>query len=509
MAIIDVPVGTQQVVKLYIKTESDSVPVEKSVLDGISIDESVKNRATCNFSVITSSINEYEIGNYVLIIDDTTPVDFYNLFVGFITDINIKPLVIGGQLKADISCIDLSIICDNIIVCETYENKTLKYIVADLVYKYLYLYQKEAINWYACPDGGEPIVKAVFNYITLTDVFNYLADETVCNWRIVPFWTNYDGLLEFSYRDNNTTLDIEKSNIFDIEVSKTLENYRNRQFLKAGYDTTDVQTREIPTPKPDSNSKAFFVRYPVAKVPTILIDGATVSSASVGIEGIDENKWFYWSKGSSQINQDTAVSTTLTSAQTLSITYQGLIKILIQADNADGQESTKANMYDSSGIFSKITEVGAIETREEAVNYANGMLYKYRYMPQKITLITNCFRKVGQLVKINYPEILDDDLYFIESLKMTYTGKYLRYTYNVLNGESLGNWTEFFKNIQKKSNDMLINEDVLLIKLQQQAEFIDMCNEYDILVTIPARVGTFKVGETLGTVVTNEIKYDV
>jgi hypothetical protein len=510
MAIVDVPKGTQQVLKVYIKTESDSSPVEKSVLNGININESVKNKSTCNFSIITTSKNQYEIGNFVKIVDETTADNYINLFVGIITDINIRAYSIGGDLIASISCIDFSTVLDNIIVSEVYENETLHDIIADLGYKYLYSYNDEYIDYYSCQPGGEPIIKAVFDYISFSDVLNYLCDETANNWIInITRWQHItDTVLHIFPRENDTCLDINKENIYDIEVSKTLEDYRNRQYLKAGYDTTDTQTREILTPKPDGNSKAFFARYPVAKVPTILVDNVTVSSASVGIDGVDEDKWYYWSKGSQQINQS-SMATTLTSAQTISMTYQGLIKILIQADNTDGQDSTKANMYNSSGIFTKITEVAAIEEREEAVNYANGLLYKYRNMPEKITVRTNCYRHVGELVNINYPEILDDDLYFIESRNITYDSKYFYYEYNVLNGESLGNWTEFFRNIQKKSNDMLINQDVLLIKLQQQAEFIDVCNEYGITIALPSLVGTMEVGDTLGTVFYDQIEYDV
>jgi hypothetical protein len=292
-----------------------------------------------------------------------------------------------------------------------------------------------------------------------------------------------------------------------------METYRNQQYVRAGYDTTDLQIREILTPKPDSTSKAFFSRYPVAKVPTILIDNTTVSAASVGIEGIDEDKLFYWSKGSTQINHNTAVGTTITSAQTLSMTYYGLIKILIQADNVDGQDEMKSNMYDSQGLFSNIIEVSAIEEREEAVSYANGLLYKYNSIPESITVKTNCYRNIGELVQINYADLLDDDLYFIESMDIEYYAKTFWYTYKILNGESLGNWTEFFRSIEKKSNDMLINEDVQLIKLQQQAEFIDVCNEYGIVVGLDSGYyldTTFILDTaTLGILMSSSIEYDI
>lgn len=508
MSIIDVPIGTQQSLKVYIKTASDSVPIVKSVLDGVRISESVKNKSTCEFSVVTSSKNEYEIGNFVKLMDYTTAGNEFNLFIGIAVDIKVRPLVINGELIATISCVDLSIIYDNILIAETYENMTLRDIAYDILSKYTI---NEYINYLVTPYGAtEKITKAVFNYISISDAFNYLCDELAVNFKVDIDYL--DGYAHFFYRDNSTTLDIDKSNIFDIEINKTLETYRNQQYVRAGYDTTDLQTREILAPKPDGASKAFFARYPVAKVPTILIDNTTVSASSVGIEGVDTDKLFYWSKGNTQINHNTAMGTTLTSAQTLSITYYGLIKILIQADNVDGQDEMKLNMNDSMGIFSNIVEVSAIEEREEAVNFANGLLYKYRNIPESITLKTNCFRQVGELVQVNYPELLDDDLYFIEAMDIEYYAKTFWYTYKILNGESLGNWTDFFRTIEKKSNDMLINEDVQLIKIQQQAEFIDICNEYDIVVGLDSGWyldTTFILDTaTLGILALNTILYD-
>jgi hypothetical protein len=508
MSIIDVPIGTQQSLKVYIKTASDSVPIVKSVLDGIIISESVKNKATCEFSVVTSSKNEYEIGNFVKLMDYTTVGNEFNLFIGIAVDIKVRPLVIGGELIATISCVDLSIIYDNILIAETYENMTLRDIAYDILSKYTI---NEYINWLRTPAfATDLIIKAVFNYISISDAFNYLCDELAVNFKIGI--DAYDGYAHFFYRDQSTTLDIDKSNIFDIEVSKTLETYRNQQYVKAGYDTTDLQSREILTPKPDGASKAFFTRYPIAKVPTILIDNTTVSAVSVGIEGVDTDKLFYWSKGSTQINHNTAVGTTLTSAKTLSMTYYGLIRILIQADNVEGQDECKTNMYDTQGIFSNIVEVSAIEERAEAIAYANGLLYKYNKMPESITIKTNCFRQVGELVQVNYPEILDDDLYFIEAMDIDYYAKTFWYSYKILNGESLGNWTEFFRTIEKKSSDMLINEDVQLIKLQQQAEFYDVCSEYDIVVGLDAGWyldTTFILDiATLGILMSSSIEYD-
>jgi hypothetical protein len=500
MAIYDVPIGTQQV--LAVKDRNDNYI---SVLDGVTIDESVKNKTTLNFKTIVTSKDTYEIGNHIYCRDETTPGYEIYIFVGLITDIDISLTCPGGSLIADITCIDYSIVLDNIIIAEEYEEELLYNIVADIYNKYLI---DEYPGMGTMPNDYDTIKKAVFSYISISEAFDYLCAETAYNWRI-----NTSAWINFFYRDDYTCLDMNMSNIYDIQIKKTLENYRNRQYLKGGFDTTSLITREMPTPKPDSTSKAYFTRYPLAKVPTILIDNTTVSAASVGIEGIDVDKWFYWSKGSTQINHNTAMATTLTSAQTLSITYYGMIKILIMADNVDGQTEMKENQHYSSGIYSKIEEVASIETRDEAINYANGRLYQYNQMPESISIKANCYRHVGELININYTGLTDDQLYFIESRQITYNNKTFFYDYNVLNGESLSNWTEFFRKIQLKSNDMLINEDTLLIKLQQQAEFIDVCNEYDIMRTTPLYLSdSLLLSDSLvlgGSVVQSEILYDV
>ena len=238
----------------------------------------------------------------------------------------------------------------------------------------------------------------------------------------------------------------------------------------------------------------------------------TVSSTSVGIDGIDSGKWFYWNKGKNYISQDTAVLPTLTT-QSISISYYGLIKILVQCDNTDAQSEMKDIQYYSTGIYSKIEEVASIEDREEAVNYANGLLYQYRYMPETIEIMTNCRRDVGNMVNIIYPELTNEQLYFIESRKITFSNNTIYYNYKLLNGESKGNWTEFFRKLQLKSNDMLINEDTQLIKVQHMTEEIKFGANYGIVATTPLYVNTTTILDTTtilgGTVMSTEVLYDL
>jgi hypothetical protein len=229
-------------------------------------------------------------------------------------------------------------------------------------------------------------------------------------------------------------------------------------------------------------------------------------------DGIDSGKWFYWNKGKNYISQDTAVLPTLTT-QSISISYYGLIKILVQCDNTDAQSEMKDIQYYSTGIYSKIEEVASIEDREEAVNYANGLLYQYRYMPETIEIMTNCRRDVGNMVNIIYPELTNEQLYFIESRKITFSNNTIYYNYKLLNGESKGNWTEFFRKLQLKSNDMLINEDTQLIKVQHMTEEIKFGANYGIVATTPLYVNTTTILDTTtilgGTVMSTEVLYDL
>lgn len=472
--------------------------VTKSILlDSLSIQSSVSNRTSCDFDMYVSSKNDIKLGNSVdIFVYLNDSLNAY-VFSGRVKNIKIKAESIGGQLKASINCVDYTQVLDRTLVAEEYVNKSINYIVTDIYNKYL---TNEWIAIYTYPIDNVIIEKAVFSYISVADCFKYLCDETAYNYTV-----SEDGWIDFFYRDDLTTEDMETSHILDIDLEYDLDDYRNRQFVKGGYDETPI-TNEVLTPKPDGNTTTFFSRFPVGAVPTVKIDNVTVSSSSVGIDGIDADKWFYWNKSVNKLSQNTELLATL-SGGTVSMNYKGLVKILIEADNVEGQTEMSDNETSTNiigtGIYSNIEEVGTIQTRNEAINYANGLLYKYNKIPEVVNVKSWVYRQIGRTIFINYPSITDDQLFFIESRSSYFENGIFRHNYKMLNGESLGNWTEFFRKIYKQSQDMLINEDIKLIKLQQQPEQWDICSELNIgvftLKTIEDDLYLSEY-ETLGTV---------
>lgn len=448
--------------------------VEKSILfDTLNIKTSVANRSEATFDMIINNKNEIKLGNHV---DISTYI--YNdsiyvyMFAGRIKNINIKPVTIGGQLIANVECVDYNHVLDRILVAEEYVNKSLYYIVNDIYQKYL-INEWVAIASY--PSNSVIIEKAVFSYISISDCFKYLCDETAYNMLI-----SNDGWINFFYKDDIITNNIELRHILDVNIKYTLDDYRNKQFIKGGFDETPI-INEVLTPKPDGNTTTFFSRYPLGTVPTVKVDGTTVSAISVGIDGIDTDKWFYWNKNVNKLAQNTELLGTLSSG-TISMDYNGLVKILVEADNVDGQTEMADNETSTTvigtGVYSNIEEVGSIQTRNEAINYAQGLLNKYNKIPESVDLKSFVYREVGTMVFVNYPNLTDDQLLFVESRDTYLENGRLRYNYQLLNGESLGDWTEFFRKIYKQSQDMLINDDLQLIKLQSQPESWDVCSEY-------------------------------
>jgi len=77
-------------------------------------------------------------------------------------------------------------------------------------------------------------------------------------------------------------------------------------------------------PKPDSITRTFLARYPLASVPTIYVDDVAVAAGDVGINGLDTGKKWYWNKGSATITHDTGQAV-LTDENTLTMTYYGLV----------------------------------------------------------------------------------------------------------------------------------------------------------------------------------------
>ena len=143
----------------------------------LSIQDNINARSSASF-VINTSV-EIKAGQEVFIYDGATKI-----FGGSI-DTFVKRFLLGGtepsRKEYDITCVDFNSIADRRKIAETYTDKTVTYILTDLITNQL---TGEGITLGTVTNGDYVVKQAVFNYVTFADVLQFIQNLTGLNWNI-------------------------------------------------------------------------------------------------------------------------------------------------------------------------------------------------------------------------------------------------------------------------------------------------------------------------------------
>lgn len=230
--------------------------------------------------------------------------------------------------------------------------------------------------------------------------------------------------------------------------------YRNRQVLKGVFQTS-VFTQSFVG---DGTSKTWNVANPVQSVPTITLNG---NAQSVGLQGVDMAKDFYWQLNSTAITQDNSGTTLRKDLDVLSVAYLGAYGIDFSLDNT-GQISNTISQAQyaatdgTSGIVEAAEDVSSQSMDvDAATNYANQLLQRYGSIARTITFTTlHNGLKAGHSLPIFIPEvnIFDSTFLVVEvqtSVRSINTG--IQYVYAVTASEAaaLSSWVKYFAKIMR------------------------------------------------------------
>lgn len=208
------------------------------------------------------------------------------------------PITVEGGFFFNISCVDYHYFADKRIIADAFKDKMSGDVVMDVYNKYL---KPEGIEL-ARVDQGDYVDEAVFNYINVASVVTKLA-------RYVDNYIWYiDSKKRFHYIERGSYSAPWKITPKDVHINnasfeESSAMYRNKQYVKGAIDLTTEQT-DIRAG--DGHNRVFLTRYKIHSKPTIFVsynDGPW-EEQTVGINGVDKDKQFYWSKGSLEITQD-------------------------------------------------------------------------------------------------------------------------------------------------------------------------------------------------------------
>jgi len=411
-------------------------------------------------------------------------LDAQRIFGGSIESMREELIVNNGtMLRFDVDCVSYDALADRRIVARSYESptQTLSTIVTDIITQD---FAGDGIDTTNVATG--PIIgKVIFNYAHANTVFDQLAELTGYSW-----WIDAYKKLYFVDRATITapySLTSASANFRSVNVEHLRQDYRNRQYIKAGLGLTSSRTENFVG---DGTRKSFTLAYPVGKVPSSFTVGGV--SKTIGIREVDSGKDWYWQSGSPVINQDSG-AVAVGAGVAIAVQYQGQYPILVAAQD-DAQVSTRATVEGGSGYYDEIQDEPDINDTTSASDRANALLRRYARINRKVNLSTvTAGLRAGQLVDFDITQHSLTGSWLVESVSVRdYTGRDVEYSATLLDGEAIGGWQGFFGALSNNARKLEFRENEVILLLRTASEQVGITDSFGYTTAAPTAplVGT-------------------
>lgn len=164
-----------------------------------------------------------------------------------------------------------------------------------------------------------------------------------------------------------------------VSVENVNTSYRNLQWIVGGVDVV-ADTQSFVG---DGRKRTFTLAYPVYSMTNMLVNGAY---QSVGVQGVDTGKQWYYQVGSRTITQDTSLFPLL-KYQYLTINYNGSVPVAINQQSSSAI-STRAALDGTSGIVEAVESAPQLIS-SSSTTLAQARLGEYATKGQILTYTTN------------------------------------------------------------------------------------------------------------------------
>lgn len=455
------------------------------IFDSLSIDDEVNSRNTASFSLVKPLTSSFDakIGEKVEIKYDSGTGDTMILFAGTVENVQRKKVYNDDVIFLDVDAVDFNWLADKRVVAADYREQYAGDIVRDLLTNFL---EPEGVSAGTIEDGPF-IEQVIFNFSSLAAALDELADLVGFVWKI-----DYNKILNFTaFASTQAPIDLNEldneTRYRNLRSNKSRSQYRNRQYVRGGEDTTNLRTETFVG---DGASKSYTLSFKVAEKPTdISVNGSPVS---LGIRGLEDDADYYWSANEKEITQDSA-GTPLTASDTLSVSYRGKFPIVIVA--SDGmKQAERVSVEGGTGFYEDVETSSSIEASDFAGEYADSLIRKYGFLPEIVSFEADIpdyftpnklynvgFYNVGDYpegANIYYPiyqsgEYLDvsipsfgiNEQFLIDSVSTELVGvdsSIPRQRVKLVSGEHIGGWQNFYKKLVRLPNKLTIRQGEII-----------------------------------------------
>jgi hypothetical protein len=451
---------------VYLNGDKDTGTEVQIEQDTWNVIENIGSKSIFSFTIKDLNGATIDAGVEVTFYEDTTL-----LWGGYIK--NLDDYSKGkGRLEYTVSATDYNELIERCLVVKGFSNYTIEDMVTYLIDNFFTSYGITA----GTIDAPVTINRVPFSYIYGHSALNHLRDFGNYIWNIDK--SKQLSFQQIGYSISSTPINDAAltSTINNVRRNRTMQNYRNRQYVK-GKDRLSVQQyQKTPTPTPNSSHREFLVKYKIGKEPMIEVNkGSGWVIQTVGLIGLDEgesNQW-WWSYGSPQITHDEN-ETVLTATDEIRVTYYGLIPLIIVTQ--DNDEISSRGYYDAYSYNDKVEDL------TDALLYGHNLLDKYANTADTFTYrMYSKTYEIGEQVPVVFSSLRNvNETFLVKSCTWTPRSvNQITYDYEILDSPNTGGWEEFFKNMFEASK-INVDTDEIVIYVKEEDETISFAGQYSI-----------------------------
>ena len=383
------------------------------------------------------------------------------LFAGFISRVQPREIGEGSLFVYDVEATDYTYIAINKSAQATYENKTLQYIVQDLVSQYV-----DAGYGFTTTNVavGPTINTIAFNHISLRKAFEKLASVTGYEW-----WIDYEKDIHFLPTDTTPapeSITDSTGNFSEINIDVDVSQLRNSIVVKGGREETAAFFQQVIVA--DGQAREWLLREKPKTLEYIKL--ATVTQ-TVGVDPIEDdtgNDFMF--NYQEKFIRCTATTTTPAAGVEIEVSYKYEVPVIVKVRNA-GSVAAMAAIEGGDGLHEYVITDSSIASKAEARDRALKEIEQYgnpllngTFKTRTGLLSAGSYFKPGQLLTVNLPTwgISTDTQYLIQQVVTTLveSGTAIEYNYSVRFGGRLLNATSFLESIAGQEQVILAAEEI-------------------------------------------------
>lgn len=400
--------------------------------------------------------------------------DGTRLFAGHIVKVDYERLGSGSMLLK-IKATDYTRILDRKLVVESYQDKTDKQIIKDIVDNYC---QGSGIS-YDNVTEGVTFNEITFNYDKPSACFRKMADLAGRSWYLdynkdVHYFTKTTTPAPWDIDSNTDTQE-------RLKISKDNSNIRNRVYVRGGTYLSDQTTI---SQEADGEQTVFWL--PDKPHDFSMTEGG--SAKTVGIKHIDDDANYDYMMNYQEKYVETTGSAPA-AGTVMQFTYKYDIPVLVAVENSTSIDSVGEYEY---AIFdNKITDVDDARGRASAelTDYADTII------DGDFQTIEDGFR-AGQYININLSDYNVNDDYLVQKVTAhSLGGGTFQYKVKIASSTKIGIINFLLKLLEQDKNFLDIDPDEVVDELFQpdsQGVVINDSIVTESLITPPYQWNSFK-----------------